>query len=479
MILGEPRRLTKRGISEETCRRFGYTVGSLDGDAVQVANYSDERGKVVAQKIRTADKRFTILGDAKQMRLFGQHLWRPQKRVLVTEGEIDALSYAEATHCKWPVVSVPNGAQSAARAVAEQAEWLEQFEEVVFLFDQDEPGQKAAIECAEVLTPGKASIGTLPRKDANEVLVELGPGELSKAPWNARPYRPDGIVDGRDMWEEVCRPVAATDANYPWPGLNGITFGLRRSEIVTFCAGTGVGKSTACREIAHHLMAQGQSVGYVALEETTKRTALGMMSIELNVPLHLRPDGASEEDKRKAFDATVGSGSFWLYDHWGSVEADTLIAKLRSMVKGCGVQWIVLDHISIVVSGLASENERKDLDIAMTRLRSLAEECNVGIILVSHLKRVQNRAFERGAQVQVSDLRGSAALEQLSDMVVAAERDQQNEDGKRNTLTLRVLKNRFTGETGEAATLSYDGQTGRLTEVDPFDEETDGTSDFD
>jgi twinkle protein len=477
LVQAEPRALRVRGISEETCRRFGYGIGEHKGETVQVAAYTDERGRVVAQKLRTKDKRFSIVGEAKGMRLFGQHLWRPQKRVLVTEGEIDALSYAEATNCKWPVVSVPNGAQSAARAVLEQAEWLEKFEEVVFLFDQDEAGQEAAVRCAEQLAPGKASIGSLPRKDANEVLLELCPGELSKAPWSAKPFRPDGIVDGRELWDEVSKSDPTTDAHYPWTELEHATNGLRRSEIVTVCAGSGIGKSSMCREIAHHLLEQGETVGYVALEETTKRTALGMMSIDVNVPLHLKPEGVPDCERRAAFDRTVGSGRFWLYDHWGSVQADTLIAKLRSLAKACGCGWIVLDHISIVVSGLETQNERKDLDIAMTRLRSLAEECNVGIIVVSHLKRVQGRAFENGAQVQLSDLRGSAALEQLSDLVVAAERDQQS-DEEADVMKLRVLKNRFSGETGEAGALRYNRETGRLIEADPFSEETDGTSDF-
>ncbi len=478
MIESSPRPLVKRGISEETCRRFGYGVGiGAGGETVQVATYTDERGRPVAQKIRTRDKTFSILGDAKRMRLFGQHLWRPQKRVLVTEGEIDALSYAEATDCKWPVVSVPNGAQSAARAVREQAEWLEKFDEVVFLFDQDEAGQAAAVECAEQLAPGKASIGVLPRKDANEVLVELGPGELSKAPWSARPFRPDGLVDGADLWDEVSKPDPITDAHYPWVELENVTHGLRRSEIVTFCAGSGIGKSSACRELAYHLLKQGETVGYVALEETTKRTALGIMSIDANVPLHLRPEGIPAPERKAVFDRTVGSGRFWLYDHWGSVQADTLISKLRALAKTCGCGWIVLDHISIVVSGLETQNERKDLDVAMTKLRALAEEVGVGIILVSHLKRVQGRAFENGAQVQLSDLRGSAALEQLSDMVVAFERDQQAGD-QSSAMTVRVLKNRFTGETGEAGVLRYDRETGRLIEDDPF-EENDEASDFD
>lgn len=465
LLRGNFQALTARRISAETCRRYGYLVTD---DGRQAATYCDESGLPVAQKVRTRDKSFSWVHTSSDKKaspgLYGQHLWRGKgKMVIVTEGEIDALSYAEATGRKWPVVSVPNGAPSAAKAIAGAVEFLEGYERVIFAFDMDEPGRKAAKECAEILSPGKAYILDMPRKDLNEVLVDLGPGVVASLPWEAKPYRPDDLVLGSDLWEVVSTPPDPGDSlPYPWDGLNLTTFGMRKSEIVTLCAGSGIGKSTVVREIAHWLLGQGQTVGIIALEESVRRTALGLMSIELNHPLHL-DYSVDQADLRKAFDATLGSGRVVLYDHWGSIEGKRLMAKIRSMVKTFGVQWLVLDHISIVVSGLETANERKDLDIAMTSLRSLAQELNIGIFVVSHLKRVDGRAFELGGEIHLSDLRGSAALEHLSDMVIGLERDQQGD--AKNVLTIRVLKNRFSGDTGVSGSLMYNKQTGRLVDM--------------
>ena len=59
------------------------------------------------------------------------------------------------------------------------------------------------------------------------------------------------------------------------------------------------------------------------------------------------------------------------------------------MARGCGCNYVVLDHISIVVSGMEGGDERRMIDNTMTKLRALAEEVNVGILMVSHLKRPQ------------------------------------------------------------------------------------------
>lgn len=472
LLEGDVRPLTARGISLETCRRFRYLVGKDKGRTAQLATYCDANGIPVAQKVRYKDKRFRVVGDLGKAGLFGQHIWRHTGRfVIVTEGEIDALSYAEATDCKWPVVSLPTGAAGAEKALRKQIEWLEGFDTVVLAFDMDEPGQAAAKQCAELFSPGKVRIAQLPEKDLNEVLLKHGPGAVAKTPWDARPFRPDDLVVGSDLWDLVStEPEGMAAIPYPWPGLTHLTHGLRRGEIVTLCAGSGIGKSTICREIAHHLHAQGETVGIIALEESVRRSALGLMSIELGVPLHLRFGDVEQAALRRAFDATLGTGRIILYDHWGSIEGERLMAKVRSMVKMFDVRWIVLDHISIVISGLEVENERRELDMAMTQLRTLAEELKIGIIVVSHLKRVNGKPFELGGQVNLSDLRGSAALEQLSDLVVAGERNQQDEEDQ-NLLTLRVLKNRFSGDTGLAGTLEYHKDTGRLLSADGFDDD--------
>jgi twinkle protein len=168
-ITGEVRELPVRHLSEETCRKFGYSVGKNHADiTVQIADYRDADGTLIAQKLRKADKSFSIVGEGKNMPLFGMNLWPTSgKRVVVTEGEIDAMSCSQAQGNKWPVVSVPNGAQGAAKAFANNIKWLRGYDEVVIMFDMDEPGRDASVECARLLPPGRAKIAELPMKDAN------------------------------------------------------------------------------------------------------------------------------------------------------------------------------------------------------------------------------------------------------------------------------------------------------------------------
>jgi len=463
--LGEPMAIEKRKLSEETCKKWRYHVSEFKGQDVQVANYCNDQGQVIAQKVRTADKDFIALGDMKSAGLYGQWLWgNSGKMVVITEGEIDALSVSQLQNNRWPVVSVPNGAQGAKKAIQKALGWLEGFESVVFMFDNDEHGIPAAKECAALLRPGQAKIAQLPLKDANEMLQAGRGAEVLTAMWNAKTFRPDGIVAGVDLWDAISKEDHVVSVPYPWEKLNEKTRGMRRGELVTFTAGSGIGKSQVCREIAHYLMKRGETVGYIALEESTKRTALGLIGIELNKPLHLSREGVSDEDLRKAFDGTVGSGHCYLYDHFGSLDSDNLVSKVRYLARGCNCGWIVLDHLSIVVSGNGDGDERRLIDNTMTALRSLVQETGVGMILVSHLKRPEGRGHEEGAQTSLAQLRGSAAIGQLSDLVIGLERDQQSTE-KSNLTTIRILKNRWTGQAGVAGQLKYDDKTARLSEV--------------
>jgi twinkle protein len=184
----------------------------------------------------------------------------------------------------------------------------------------------------------------------------------------------------------------------------------------------------------------------------------------MNTPLHI----ATKIDKdkvAKSFDKLFKNNNVLFYNHFGSLEYNNLLAKVRYLIKAMGCEYIVLDHISIVVSGLKEGDERRSIDNAMTGLRSLVEETGAGLILVSHLKRPANeKGHEEGASTSLSQLRGSAGIAQLSDMVIGLERNQQSTD-KSNQTTVRVLKNRFSGETGVACQLKYNSTTGRLTEL--------------
>ena len=479
---GEAQALPRRGITEETCRKYGYTLGDYHGEAVQIATYRDSTGSPVAQKLRFKDKQFKFIGDTKKAGLFGQHLFRNKggKMLVITEGEIDALTMSQVQGNKFPVVSVGTGAAGAKKAVANSLEFCESYDKVVICFDNDAAGRTAAQEVAAVLSVGKAYITTLPLKDANEMLVAKRHGELINAMWDAKVYRPDGIIDGKNMWEDIIKDDEIPSIDYPFAKLNEKTLGMRRGELVTITAGSGVGKSQVCREISYELLKRGESIGYIALEENTKRTALSLMGLSMNKPLHIAREGVTEGELRVAFDETVGSGRVFLYDHFGSMATDNLLNRIRYLSKACGVGWVVLDHLSIVVSSQENHDERKAIDSIMTQLRSLCEETGLGLILVSHLKRPSgDRGWENGLETNLNSLRGSAAIAQLSDICLGVERDQQSDTP--NVSTIRVLKNRFTGETGVGCYVFYDKSSGRMTEVeDPntFEDETETTEDF-
>lgn len=469
--------LTRRKLRKETCQKYGYHVATLnDGRVVQVADYRDDDGTIIAQKVRPADKnKMFTTGDFRSAGLFGKHLWkRGGKRIVITEGEIDCLTVAQVMNLKWPVVSIPNGAQCAKAALKKELEFLESYDQIVLMFDMDDVGRKAAAECAELFTPGKCAVASLPLKDPNDMLVEGRVQELVSAIWEAQVKRPDGIVNGADLWDLISKEQDP-GIPFPWPGLTKFTYGQMTGRIYMWCSGSGMGKSELVSQVAYaDAMEHDLTVGYIGLEEGLRLSGLRMISQHLGKLVHLPGHGVPQEEIRRAFDATLATGRFHFMDHWGSLDSDNLISKIRYLAKGVGCKVIILDHISIVVSGNDDGDERKALDVLMTNLRSLVEETGVTLHAVSHLKRPQGKGHEEGARVSLADLRGSAAIGQLSDMVIGVERNQQDPDPiRRNTSLIRIVKNRLSGDTGLACAVRFDKETGKLYEV-PFYEDADG-----
>lgn len=465
-ISGEFTDLTSRKITEETCRKYDYRVGAIGGKPCQIANYYNLDGGMVAQKYRMADKSFRCSGTPSYF--FGQQLWpNGGRKLVITEGEIDALTVSQLNGNKWPVVSLPSGAQSAKSVFKKHLEWLSLWDEVILMFDSDDQGRKAVEQVVDILPAGKCKVAKLQLKDANEHLVKGRGQEVIQAFWDAKVWRPDDIVDGADLLARLTAPRINDSISYPFAGLNESTKGIRKGEIITFCAGSGIGKSHVCKCITHHILTSTESrIGYIALEESIERTANGILGLELGRQLHIEPF-TPDASYTQAFEKTVGSGRFFLYDHWGSMEPENLINHIRFMAKALDVDYVVLDHLSIVVSGLSEGDERRTIDNLMTKLRSLVEETKIGLILVSHLKRPEGKGHEDGAVTSLAQLRGSASIAQLSDIVVGLERNQQDVEN-RNMSTVRVLKNRFTGETGVACSLLYDKITGRMSEDTSF-----------
>lgn len=472
-ISGEVKALQKRCITKATCEKFKYEIGEYSGKPVHIATYFDNKGNAILQKLRFPNKDFKILGDIKKANypLYGLHLWRDNgRKIIITEGEIDAMSVSQIQGNKYPVVSIPNGFNGAIKAIKANLKALEKFDEVIFMFDNDHPNEdqpsplEIAYKCAALLSYGKGKVATLPLKDANDMLMAGRVEEVIDAIWGAKTYRPDDIVEGEGVWEHI---LSYETKGTPFPftqQLNLKTGGMRDSEIILLTAGTGSGKSLFAREIAYYVREElNEPVGYIALEESVGRTAVNFLGFKTGKCLHVNKALAEKEELRAAFESLFLNKPFYLINHFGFTEMENITSKIRELVKGLDCKFIFLDHISICVSGSGERDERKYIDLLMTELRTLTQELGCKLITIAH---VIKDGFEDGKPISLKDLRGSGALAQLSDTIISLERNQQAEtEEERNTSLVRVLKCRITGDTGKAGRVHYNSDTGRLTEV--------------
>ena len=475
--------LKARGINEDTCKHFGVRVEYNESNGEEEAYYFPfyKDSVLTSYKKRQLPKSFSWTAPHEGVELFGQHLSSERgNMVILCEGLEDTLAGYQMLREQgknYRIVGLPDGVNSARRHI----EYLSNFDTIIIMFDTDEAGVKGARKVSELFKPSQAKVASLPTKDVNDLLIsdDYNSQDFLRVINNARILTPVGIVDMSDTWDRLFEDDAIDSIPYPWSGLNDKLYGLRKRELVTLTAGSGLGKSAVTRELEYHLLKNTtDNIGILALEEDVARTGWGLMSIDASFPLHIREErkDLTKEELRGYFDNTLGTGRVFCLDHFGSTESDTFLNKLRSLVNGLGCSFIFLDHLSIVVSGMGDmgDSERLTIDKLMTDLRSLVQETGCGMILVSHLRRTGgDKGHERGDEVSLSHLRGSQSIAQLSDSVIALERNQQEEDEvKANTTSVRVLKNRYAGLTGIATHLYYDKNTGRLTEVkEPDDSE--------
>ena len=458
--------VVERGITKQTMHYYG--AGS-DGNKYYFP-YSDKDNKVVACKTRgVQEKTFGVIGDWKDAQLFGQQLFSAGGRAItITEGEFDALAVFQMTGSKYPAVSIRNGAHSALKDCRNAYEYLNSFEKIVLCFDSDEQGQQATNQVAELFGSKVAIFKHKPdMKDACDYLSAGKSKEFIDSWYSAEKFVPDGIIAGSSLWDEVNAPVEKAEVQYPYEGINSLTYGIRKGELVTVTAGSGLGKSQFLREIVWQILNKStENIGLMFLEESVKKTAKSLMSLAVNKTLHLPDCETNDEELREAFDKTMGTDRLYLFDHFGSTSIDNIINRVRYMAKGLDCKYVFVDHVSIIVSAQESGDERKALDEIMTKLRMLVQETGISLFVVSHLKRPSDKGHEEGAVTSLAQLRGSGSIAQLSDIVIGLERNGQHEDvNERNTTHVRVLKNRFSGLTGKACRLLYNRMTGRMSEI--------------
>lgn len=455
-----------RGISKETMALYDVkTKVDKDGKPIAVG-FKYPNG---SHKIRWLDRKDFYWshppGETAKPGLFGMDKWSAggHKYVTITEGELDALSLCQSLG-QGPVLSV-QGSSSAVRDCIAARSWLASFERIYLAFDNDEPGREAGRRVAQLFDFNRVYLVKFTKhKDANEYL-QAGEGEdLRKIWWNSKKYLPETVISSFSDFRGILDKEPIKGVPYPFKTLNDMTYGIRTSESVLITAMEGVGKTELMHAIEYQLLQETkENVAAIFLEEPKRRHLQALAGIQLKRPVHLPDVGIGKATVAAALEAAVGTDDrLHIYSHFGSDDPDVLLDTIRFLVTARSCRYVLLDHISMVVSGLAGEDERKALDYFSTRLEMMVKELNFALIMVSHVN-------------DSGQTRGSRYISKVADLRIDCVRDLLSSDPVvRNTTKLMVSKNRFSGKTGPAGKLIFDPDTYLLheqTEEEKFTED--------
>lgn len=484
-LTGEFMPLNSRNIHQDTCEHMGYFWSEYakekggTPEPVQVANIRNARGEFVGQKVRFKDKDFRGIGRP-QDGLFGMHKFKTGLRLVITEGEIDALSVSQFGQNQYPVVSIPTGSKGAAKTIANHLAWLEGFKEIILFFDNDEAGREAIKEVANILPAGKTKVAKLPEeyKDANDALMADDLHAIKTAIFNAQPYKPDGLLTIKEIKEKALKPI---ERGIPWflPTLTEATYGRRTGELVFLGAGTGVGKTDfLTQSMAFDLFDNKVKVAGFLLEqepvETTKRIA-GKKNGKL---YHIPTEEDYTDELNEIYDSQeMSPENFVLYDSWGVTDWDSMKTKINYLVTQ-GFKYFYIDHLTALATGSEDKDERKELERITAEMASMCKKHNIWMLVISHLTTPESGSHEEGARVKIRHFKGSRAIGFWAYFMFGIERNQQADDpDEASTANFRVLKDRFTGRaTGLTIPLGYDRETGRQFESSGFDDATGSAS---
>lgn len=502
-----------RKVSKSTCERFGIRAALSEKDGKTVEAYYfpsyNQKGQVVGfmkqdiTKGKEEEGHWTAVGSVSiQNKLFGQDVAesinRKRANVVVTEGQWDAVSTFQALvdsvkNTKYEgmepqVVSIPLGTKNAVEAILHNEAFVTSFDAATWFFDDDHctpaeakkgimKGHEAREAVSGALIDSGLSMMTVVAqdgfKDASDYLQAGKSSELAKlVQFGKKPFSTEKIVRASEIsFETIIEPQPQGVMIDCFPKLMQKMNGFRTKELTLLLAPSNVGKSTVCSILARKFMDANHKIGMIFLEEGNKETFQRLVASDLKVnylkfkrnPLSV----ATEEMIRASYEKIVNNDQLVLLDHFGSMPIDSLMAKVKHMVLVEGCKYILLDHVSAVISGNESDNERKDLDIVMTNLASFCAANEVHLVVVCHINRQDSHQFlpQKGKEaepfwvnVRKESARGSAALEQFSWNILALEPEIMP-DFSRGRVRIKVLKTRFGDSLGIADVFTLDPET--------------------
>jgi twinkle protein len=459
-IQTEYKDIPERGLSKATCEKLGISVGKLGNQEFYRYEYKE------TPKIRVLPKEFCWpkgKGAGVQM-AFLDNARNFQEPIILTEGEDDAASCVEVG---FQAASLDSGAGSAKDNIERDLHLLTRYPEIWLAFDNDKAGVAATQEAMKLLPLDKVKLVDFDMyKDANQALLN---GDLYHILTNnVKEYVPDGLIFGNQLnWGNIW-DQPEEGFRWPWKELNSMIKGIHKGNFYMLFAGTSIGKSSILRELVFSLRKEYASIRIANffLEESVIDSPLSYVALEKNIPigeLKLNRDLVSTEERKRIEKDLFPDDKSCFTDEQYDVDSPKLIEHIKYLATVKKYDVIVLDHISMVIASTSSkEGERREIDILCKNLAKLSKQYNIAIISACHLNDPEGKFnWDEGAVPGLYNGRGSKALSQKPDVVIAASRNMKDPFSC-DQMHLHVLKNRWFSKLGKADTLIYLEKTGRL-----------------
>ena len=439
-----------RGILEGTMEFFGVqSLVNQEGEIKKQAYIYPSGGR----KIRSMPKAFHTEAGFRGDELFGMDKFNAgsSRMVVITEGEVDAMSSFQMLEKKYPVVSLPSASPNKKLWQGDAKVWLDSFDKIILSVDTDDAGNGIADKIANLFPNKVYRIPHDKYKDANEFL-EAGAGQSYRSAfYNAKKYTPQNVWNTPEQFLGILHEE--DDAMFLPTGIaafDEVALGLMQGHLTVFQAPEGIGKTEFMRYLEYHFLSNHKDVPIAIchLEETKKRGLLGLVSYKIDKNL-TRKDlideaNMSAEVDQALIELTVREN---LYQFTIGVDEDPMeiLNRIRYFSQACGVKYVFFEPIQdLAYSRQGDESIEKWLSALSVQLSRMSAELNVGIVTIAH----------ENDDGQIRDCR---TIGKRASVVVKLERDKMAEDDDaRNTTRLLVTKNRPAGTTGHAGSLEFD-----------------------
>lgn len=452
-----------RGITEPTLSAVGITEGlewmpqkNKEINTVQFNYYRN--GELVNTKFRTGDKCFKLVSGA-ELLPYNIDSIKGETECIITEGEMDALSFIEAGYKA--VVSVPNGANANLSYLDDYIDDYFEDKEIIFIaVDTDAKGVELRDELLRRLGQERCRVLTYGDdcKDANEHLQKFGKASLIECVNSAPETKLEGVFYVSDF-------ESSLDSLFENGMQKGLTIGHENFdkycsfETKRLCIVTGIpgsGKSEFIDEIAERLNIRYQwRFAYFSPE---------------NAPLAYHASKLIEKFTGRKFDKKhLGPGeyrqvkehleqNFFFIAPESNFRLDTILDKAKSLVRRKGIKALVIDPYNRLESQATGRmSETLYISETLDKLTAFAQRYDLMIILMAHPTKLPKNKDGRIESPTLYDISGSANFFNKADFGIVVHRDRDN-----NVVEVHIQKVKFRhlGEPG-LALFKYNLNNGR------------------